>query len=266
MRFSTAISVLGLAFLSGCANITFDSDPPGTKVYLNGQYLGTTPFTSTFWAGQDIGSTGEIVAPGHDRSECVIADRMPGMDQMQIASAPTGAEILIDGRPVGRTPLFTPIFFPHTMKGIWRKQAPVPLAPRRAFMTSCDLRVIRVSDGSAVGEASGSGDNLAELSKSLAEKLRQDFARQGETLAVGSLRNRTGASSSRVVTDELADKLAGALIATKWFDVKERIDLRAVLDEHDLDTNEVVMNPKIREKLAGIAYIVIGGVTVEDGQ
>lgn len=261
---SAGAAGLCVALFSGCASITIDSDPPGATVYLNGQYLGTTPLTNTFWIGQDINSTAEIVAPGHERSECVIADRGPGMKQLQIASAPTGAEVFIDGRRIGSAPLFTGLFVPKTMKGVWKAPAHAAPAPHPALLASCDLRVIRVSDGSAVGQASASGADLAELSKALADKLVKDFTKQGQAISVGSLRDRTGTPASRVVTDELTDKLAGSLISTKWFDVKERVDLRAVLGEHDLDTAEVVRNPKIRAKLSGIDFIVIGGVTVED--
>ena len=258
------VAVVGMALQAGCANITIESDPPGAKAYLNGQYLGTTPFTSTFWAGQDASASAELVAPGHDRSELATLPRPYGLTAMQIVTAPAGAECYMDGQYVGNAPLFTAVFFPRTMKGVWKKPAasPAAQAPASTSTVSCDLRVIRVSDGSAVAEASGSGGDLGEVAKMLAGKLRQDFAKQGEAVAVGSLRDRAGTPASRALTDELADKVAGALIATKWFDVKERIDLRATLRERDLDTADIVRNPKVKEQLAGISFIVIGGVTV----
>lgn len=261
---ATVAAAFALVLLGGCANTMIESDPPGAKAYINGQYLGTTPFTHTFWAGQDASASAELVAPGHDRSELVYAPRPYGLTSVQIVTAPAGAECYIDGQYVGKSPMFTRVWFPSTMKGVWKKPAPAP-SPRPQVLqsgVSCDLRVIRVSDGSAVAEASGTGSDLGELAKTLVGKLRQDFAKQGEAMAVGSLRDRAGTPASRAVTDELADKVAGALIATKWFDVKERIDLRATLLERDLDTADIIRNPKVKEQLAGISFIVIGGVTV----
>jgi curli biogenesis system outer membrane secretion channel CsgG len=105
---------------------------------------------------------------------------------------------------------------------------------------------------------------IAELTKAVATKLREGMPIKGESIAVVSLRDRTGTAPSRVVVDELADKLAGALVDTGWFDVKERIDLRGILTEKDLDTAGVVKNEDVKKKLAGVKYIVIGGVTVTE--
>ncbi len=87
---------------------------------------------------------------------------------------------------------------------------------------------------------------------------------KSESVAVVSLRNRSGTARGRVITDELADKVQGALIDTGWFDVKERIDLRGVLDERELDTAGIVKNRTVRTRLTGVKYVVIGGVTVTE--
>lgn len=251
----------------GCASITIESDPPGAKTYLNGEYIGTTPFTQTFWAGQDAAAVAEIVAPGHDRSECVHLARLPGNTMMQIVSAPAGADGYIDGAPVGKLPLFTRIWFPHSMKAVWKAPAADAAPAQRppGGSISCDLRVIRVADGSAVAEASGTAKlaDLKDLAKALVDKLKDDMMVRDQSIAVASLRSRSGSAAERAAADELADKVMGALIATKWFDVKERIDLRATLDERDLETAELVHNPKLKGKLAGTKYIIIGGLTLD---
>jgi curli biogenesis system outer membrane secretion channel CsgG len=135
-------------------------------------------------------------------------------------------------------------------------------------MASCDLRIIGVSDGVGVASASGeaTGGKLDVLAKGLAGKLKEGMVVKGESVAVVSLRNRSGTTQGKVIADELADKVQGALIDTGWFDVKERIDLRAVLDEKDLDTAGIVKNENVRKKLAGVKYIIIGGVTVTEPQ
>jgi hypothetical protein len=79
-------------------------------------------------------------------------------------------------------------------------------------------------------------------------------------LAVATLRDRTGSAKSRPVVEALTDKLAGALVAAGHFDVKERVNLRAILEERDLEAAALVENPRVREKLAGIDYLILGGV------
>jgi hypothetical protein len=131
---------------------------------------------------------------------------------------------------------------------------------------TCDLRVISVADGSGIASASGeaSASKLDALAKGLAAKLKEGVVVKGEAIAVISLRNRSGSGRGRIIVDELADKVQGALIDTGWFEVKERIDLRAVLTEQDLDQAGLVKNENVRKKLAGVKYIVIGGVTVTE--
>lgn len=137
-------------------------------------------------------------------------------------------------------------------------------AKARTDVVSCDLRMVQVSDGTAVASASGeaSSDRLADLAKALSRKLKEGLMVKGETVAVVSLRNRSGTAQGKVVADELADKLGGALIDTGWFEIKERIDLRGLLSEQDLETAGLVKNEDVKKKLAGVKYIVIGGVTV----
>ena len=135
------------------------------------------------------------------------------------------------------------------------------------LQASCDIRIIAVSDGAGIANASGeaASNKLDVLAKGLAGKLKEGMVVKSESIAVVSLRNRSGTSQGKVIADELADKVQGSLIDTGWFDVKERIDLRAILDEKDLDTAGIVKNENVRKKLAGVKYIVIGGVTVTEG-
>ncbi len=140
-----------------------------------------------------------------------------------------------------------------------RSDGPVP-------RVSCDLRIIAVVDSSGLCSASGQAgsDRLDVLAKGLTSKLKEGTVVKGESVAVVSLRNRGDTGQGKAIAEELADKVQGALIDTGWFDVKERIDLRGILTEQDLDTAGIVKNESVRKKLAGVKYIVIGGVTVTD--
>ncbi len=130
-------------------------------------------------------------------------------------------------------------------------------------VASCDVRIVKVSDGSVVASATGRApvSKLEGLAEALADKLRRGVFVKGESIAVLSLRDRSGTKQGRAIADELADKLSGALTDTGWFRVKERIELRAMLAEKDLESAGVVKRENVRERLADIRYVVIGGVT-----
>lgn len=130
-------------------------------------------------------------------------------------------------------------------------------------LVTCDLRVVRVADASVQASATGqaSSDKLGDLGRTLAGKLKEGSLPKGESLAVVSFRNRSETPIGKTLADELADKVTGGLVETGWFQVKERINLRAVLDERVLESADIVKSSHVQEKLAGIKYIVIGGVT-----
>lgn len=247
--------------MAGCATIRCETEPAGAEIFMNGNLVGTTPFSRVFWAGQNAGAVIEGIWPGHDRSEVRPYPGGRAGDLTAFISAPSGAQLYIDGVNVGTTPCAVNLWFPGTIRAVLPRtlgEAPAGQA------VSCDLRLVRVSDGSAVGEASGRG-KLAELeylARALADKLREDSLVKGESVAVVTLRNRDGTPQGRAAADELADKVAGSLISTKWFEVKERIDLRSILEEKDLEASDIVRNPKVADKLAGVKLIVIGGVTL----
>lgn len=149
-----------------------------------------------------------------------------------------------------------------SLSGGEHRDAPAPAAGNVA----CDLRVIQVSDGSAPASAGGeaSAEKMADLAKALSRKLKDGMMVKGESIAVVSLRNRCGSPKGKVTADELADKVSGALIDSGWFEVRERVDLRGIVGEKDLETAGIVANANVKDRLAGVKYIVIGGVTVSD--
>lgn len=107
------------------------------------------------------------------------------------------------------------------------------------------------------------------MAKSLAEKFQQGMPAKGKSIAVLTFRNRSKNEKCAVACEELSDKLTGALIETKWFSVKARIDVKAILDEKDfqaaqLDSADILKDPRIRARITGVEYIVIGGVTVTE--
>jgi curli biogenesis system outer membrane secretion channel CsgG len=207
----------------------------------------------------------EFVFPGHERVECPQLSGYQGTHNTLVTSAPGGGEFYRDGVLVGVTPFIYSVDGAHELRAVFPKN---PKMVQGKTLVSCDLRIVRISDGAVVATAGGqaSPDKSDSLSKALAEKLREHMPVKGEPLAVVSLRNRSGAPEGHDVADELADKLTGALVRDGWFDVKERIGLRSLLAEKDLEESDMVKSAKVREKLAGLKYIVIGGVSVSKPQ
>ena len=148
-------------------------------------------------------------------------------------------------------------------KQAWEEKTGLVAGGAGAGLVACDVRVVRVSDASVVASASARepSGKLEDLATLIAKELKDDDLKGG-SITVATLRNRGDSEKGRAIADEVADKIMGALVKTKWFDVKERIDLSSILSERDLESAQLVKNPEIRKKLAGIGYIVIGGVTI----
>jgi hypothetical protein len=272
-----AAAVWAACAMGGCATLYVESEPPGAEIYVKGQLIGNTPCSRVYsiFDVPDLRAAG--VLPGHQVSECVQLPRKP--DMVPIETAPPGALVYANGSLLGKTPFYTDsagVIGCMTSGGHYRavfpSEAQAAEPPHGAASgpgrVSCDLRLIEVGSGSGVASAGGdnSSGGLAALAKELAGKLKVGVPAKGATVAVVSLRNRAGTPGGKVTADELADKVQGALIDTGWFDVKERIDLRGVLNETDLDAAGLVKNENVRKQLAGVKYVVIGGVTVTDAQ
>ena len=132
------------------------------------------------------------------------------------------------------------------------------------YRVECDVRVVRVADASIVAAGSGKGalNKLDAIAKELVVVLKAGFPEEGRIVALAGLRNRSGTRQGEIVIDELGDKLMVCLVESKWFDVKERVDLSTVLDEKDLERAEIVKEGNVRQKLAAVEFIIIGGVSV----
>lgn len=139
-----------------------------------------------------------------------------------------------------------------------------PGPPLVVAEVACDLRIVRVFDAKVMCGASEKSARveLEGLAAGLAAKLKQGMPVEGESLAVVTLRNRSGTIKGREVADEVADKVTNALSATSWFDVKERIRLGDIVREIDLETAGIVYLSDVKPRLVGVKFIVMGGVTV----
>ena len=242
-----SLSSLILLVCGGCAATTYiTSDPPGARITVNNGDVGVTPVTAEVKEGIGFGSVYVVEAKkaGYETAVKVFKEQL--FNDARATIPPKIHFLLKPADSVGA------------------KDTPGSAARNRTV--SCDLRMVKVDDASVIAAATGQAPrkNLKDLAEALAEKLRKGVFVKGETIAVMSLRNRSGMPSGAAITEELADKISGALVDTDWFKVKERIDLRSLFDERDLENANIVKNDRVREKLGGIKFVVIGGVTAPE--
>ena len=216
------------------------------------------------WITERVNEAGQIIAEQHSRP--AADDGKPG----HAGDSGTPGKHGADGKPgrSGRDGL-------HGDQGARGKPGlPGPkgtvnwVQPDDLCDIDCDLRIARVADASLVASASAKGRSTkldalaAQLLDSLKATLKEDSRARPLTIAVTGLRNRTGTPQAKAVIDALIDKLTNVMIASDSFDAKERVDLSALVDEKDLEIAEIVSRTNVKEKLAGVRFVVVGGVTV----
>ncbi|HUT61348.1 MAG TPA: CsgG/HfaB family protein [Phycisphaerae bacterium] len=133
----------------------------------------------------------------------------------------------------------------------------------------CDVRLVAVSDGSIVAQASGTSSQgrIGLLAESLANTLRKSGVGEGKSVAVLTMRNRGGTQDGAVACEEISDRLTNALVDLHWYRVRERVNVKAILDEKDfqtsqMDSTQILQNPRIRESITGVDYVILGGVSI----
>ena len=96
------------------AELRIDSDPPGAETFIDGKFVGSTPFHAPAVASgshvitlrkryfHDLEYPMQIIA-GRDRD--TLVSLKPAFGSLNIACEPNGADVFLDGRDVGSTPL-----------------------------------------------------------------------------------------------------------------------------------------------------------------
>ena len=97
------------------ATLAIDSDPRGADVYLDGRFQGTTPLRATSQPGRrtvrvelDGYRTFETtlrLSPGESRRVSADLERVPTTGTLRFESNPDGADVFVDGRFEGTTPI-----------------------------------------------------------------------------------------------------------------------------------------------------------------
>lgn len=97
------------------ATLAIDSDPRGADVYLDGRLQGTTPLRATSQPGRrtlrierDGYRTFETtlrLSPGESRRVSADLERVPTTGTLRFESSPDGADVFVNGRFQGTTPI-----------------------------------------------------------------------------------------------------------------------------------------------------------------
>ncbi len=93
--------------------LTINSNPSGAKVYVDGDYRGTTPLTLNLTPGthsikltkQDYEDYTTSVTLNPGESKTISATLTPAFGYLSVDSSPSGAKVYVDGDYAGETPL-----------------------------------------------------------------------------------------------------------------------------------------------------------------
>lgn len=103
------------------------SDPPGAAVWIDGNPVGTTPFSGPIPAEQLVSMPIRLVKEGYEATEIMAVAPAPGQPwhwrgklnpapvEVSVETDPPGAILLVDGRPAGTAP--TSVRLPADARG-----------------------------------------------------------------------------------------------------------------------------------------------------
>lgn len=178
--------------------LTLVSDPPGAEVFVDDNARGLTPLTDLELASgphrlllrapRYQAYEAEVLMEGGGVAQTLNAKLEPGWAPVSIASQPSGAEILVDGTVVGRTPqtfevgagahelnLRLPGYQAWRDRFTVRASEPLKLAEAKLVPASGNLRISSEPAGAAVtvnGEFRGQAPLSLSLAPGRAHRLR----------------------------------------------------------------------------------------------
>lgn len=95
--------------------LTVQTNPAGASVVIDGKQRGATPLSLPLAAGKhvlelvtegDVRSVPITITPGAQMSQFIELPHAPSaLGELQIRTEPAGAQVSVDGRPIGKSPL-----------------------------------------------------------------------------------------------------------------------------------------------------------------
>lgn len=226
------------------------SDPPSAEVFVDDNARGVTPLADLelatgshrllLRAPRYQAYEAEVIVEGGGVAQTVSAKLEPGWAPVSIASSPAGAEILVDGAVVGRTPQTIEVGAGNHELNLklagyqtWRDHftvrasQPLKLADARLVAASGNLRITSEPVGAAVtvdGDFRGPTPLSLALGPGRTHQLR--FSAPGYQPAERNI--ELGAEQSQDLRITLEPILGAVVLAIEPADAQVRIDGRAL--------------------------------------
>lgn len=242
---------------SGCDGGTLQvrTTPPGAKIYFNARPVGVSP------CAVNLPNSKEGLPELH-----VIEARLKGyepairfLDENNRESlSPRTLEISLTPLPEG----FQESQLPEVVTAAAGEKSAKADAGSNRFLhrMACEIRVVRVSDGRVMAQASGVvyPVDFSAFSAGLVRQLRGSCS--DGRLAVGQLRNRRQTDLCQPLAEELTDLVRREFSFANDYGVARLIPLRNHISEDQLDRPQIVMDPRLAKELVGVRYLVLGGL------
>jgi hypothetical protein len=127
----------------------------------------------------------------------------------------------------------------------------------------CEIRLVRVSDGRVLCQASGLAglDQLSQLAEQLAEQIKREMPSGPDgQFSLCTIRNRRETEEGGKLASEMTRYLQRELSFDSPLGVAKQVDLRGRLTETQLDLPQVVTDPALQDVFLGARYVVLGGL------
>lgn len=140
----------------------------------------------------------------------------------------------------------------------------LPNTPHPQRRLTCELRLVRLSDGFVLGQVSAIAiyDNRAQLTAALLDRLCKT-APTGATVVTVNLCNRRQSPQNKLLARQMDELLATAAMRQENIRFLRPVDLRPHVDaETDLENAKVVSQEKLAPHFGRASYAIIGGVAL----
>lgn len=129
---------------------------------------------------------------------------------------------------------------------------------------TCEVRLVRLSDGRVLGQASllAPYSRRKQIADVLVRLLAKD-APDAANIAVGCLSNRRHGSAGRSLCDEMTSEVVQAVRQSPGLRYVKQVNLRnVILDEEMVESPKIVSDRRIAHLFTGADHVIVGGAAM----